>query len=185
VPAELVDAMAISIQDQSNEQPEFAIAQHGDFGGAGQRHLIQYFARGRQGFHENGALRGELIRQRMQIAFRQSQKLAKRAGMVDDAENGSAWAMPAQAATAPLAPAAGQVDLANHAASNQRGRIRLDHLADELMAGRAGKAVITALEFQIGIADASAEQADESEARGPVGARLVVYFYASVFQVYG
>jgi hypothetical protein len=53
------------------------------------------------------------------------------------------------------------------------------------MAGRAGEAVVTALKFQVGIADAAAEQADEGKASGPVGARLVVYFHTSVFQVYG
>jgi hypothetical protein len=53
------------------------------------------------------------------------------------------------------------------------------------MAGRAGEAIVTALEFEIGIADAAAEQADHGEARGPVRARLIAYFYASVFEVYG
>jgi hypothetical protein len=64
-------------------------------------------------------------------------------------------------------------------------RIRLDHFAHEFMAGRAGEAVVAALEFQVGIADAAAEQADQGETRGPVRARLVAYFDASVFQVYG
>ena len=53
------------------------------------------------------------------------------------------------------------------------------------MAGRAGEAVVTALEFEIGIADAAAKQADQGEAFGPAGARLIAYFDASVFQVYG
>jgi hypothetical protein len=121
----------------------------------------------------------------VQIAFRQSQVLAKRAGMVDDAENGAMRAMAAEAAAAPVARAAGQVDLAGDAAADPRGRIRLDHFAHELMAGRAGEAVVTALEFEIGIADAAAKQADQGEARGPAGARLIAYFDASVFQVYG
>jgi hypothetical protein len=105
--------------------------------------------------------------------------------MVDDAENRAPRAMASEAAPAPVAGAAGQVDLAGDAAANPGGRIRLDHLADELVAGRAGEAVVTMLEFEIGIADAGAEQADEGEARGPVGARLAAYFYTPVFQMYG
>ena len=95
MPAELVDVVAIRIQHQSDQQSELAIAQHGDLGAAGQRHLIQDFARSRQGFHEHGALGGERIRQRVQIAFRQSQVFAKRTRMVDDAENGAPRAMAA------------------------------------------------------------------------------------------
>jgi hypothetical protein len=105
--------------------------------------------------------------------------------MVDDAEDGSPRAMAAEAAPAPVARAAGQVDLADDAAADPRGRIRLNHFANEFMAGRAGEAIVTALEFEIGIADAAAEQADQGEAREPVRARLIAYFYASVFEVYG
>jgi hypothetical protein len=103
--------------------------------------------------------------------------------MADDAEDGAPRAMAAEAAPAPLASAAGQVDFADDATANPRGRIRLDHFPDELVSGRAREAVVTALQFQVGIADAAAQQADEGESLGPVGARLVANFYAPVFYV--
>jgi hypothetical protein len=129
----------------------------------------------------------------VQIAFRQSQIFAKRAGMVDDAENGAPRAMPAEAAPAPVAPAAGQVDLANDAAANPRGRIRLDHLADELVAGRAGEAVVTALEFQSVLQMPPQSRRMRAKPRAGAGRAgglgafrwFVAYFDASVFQVYG
>jgi len=121
----------------------------------------------------------------VQVAFRQRQIFAKCARMVDDTQHRAPGAMAAEAAPAPVAPAAGQIDLSDHAAANPRGRIRFDHLADEFVAGRAGEAVVSALELEIGIADAAAEQANEGEACGPVGARLVAQFDASVFKVYG
>ncbi len=53
------------------------------------------------------------------------------------------------------------------------------------MAGGAGEAVVAALEFEVGIADAAAEQPDQGEAFGPGGTRLIAHFDASVFQMYG
>ena len=173
VMAELVHPVAVRIQHQRDQQSELAIAQNGDCGGAGQRHLIQDFAGGRQRLDEDGALGGERIGQRVQVAFGQGQELAKRPGMVDDAEHGALRAMTAQAAPAPVARAAGQVDFADDAPADPLGRIGFDHFAHELVPGRAGEAVIAALQFEVGIADAAAEQADEREARGPVGSRLV------------
>ncbi len=79
--------------------------------------------------------------------------------------------MPPQAALAPGAVRAGEVDFAHHAPADQSARIGLHHLAHELMAGRARKAVIAALQLQIGIADAAGQQADQRETSGPLGNR--------------
>src|SRR5205823_9544581 len=48
----------------------------------------------------------------VQVALRQCEKLAKRAGMFHDAEHGALRAMPAEAPAAPVAAAATQIDLA-------------------------------------------------------------------------
>ena len=55
-------------------------------------------------------------------------------------------------------------------------RIGLHNFADELMAGRAGEAVVAALQLQIGIADAREQQTNQSEAFGTLGARRMANF---------
>ncbi len=42
-----------------------------------------------------------------------------------------------------------------------------DDFGDEFVAGSAGEAVVAALEFEIGVADAGGEQAQQGEAFGP------------------
>ena len=42
-------------------------------------------------------------------------------------------------------------------------RVRLHHFGDELVAGRPGESVVAALQFEIGIADAAGQQAQEGE----------------------
>ena len=46
VAAELVDAVAVRVQDHGDQQAQFAIAQHGDALTGGNRHLVQALAGG-------------------------------------------------------------------------------------------------------------------------------------------
>ena len=46
VAAELVDAVAVRVQDHGDQQAQFAIAQHGDALTGGNRHLVQDLAGG-------------------------------------------------------------------------------------------------------------------------------------------
>ena len=52
-------------------------------------------------------------------------------------------------------------------------RIGVHHLGDELVTGRSGEAVVAALQFEIGIADAAGQQAEQREALGTRGNRSV------------
>ena len=81
--------------------------------------------------------------------------------------------MPAQAAAAPLAVPARQVDFPDNAPANQAGAVRLHHLAHEFVAGRAAEAVVAALQFEIGIADARHQQPDQRKAFGTCGNGIV------------
>ena len=63
--------------------------------------------------------------------------------------------------------------------------MRLHYFADELMAGGAAKAVVAALEFKIGVADAGGKQADESEALAAARFGTAAEFDAAVFEVNG
>src|SRR5258708_3336238 len=83
--------------------------------------------------------------------------------MLDNSQDGARGAMPPESACAPFAPATVQIDLADYAASDQFPVAGLHHLSDELMSGRALKPVVAALQLQIRIADASAQEADSSE----------------------
>ena len=73
--------------------------------------------------------------------------------------------VPAQSLAAPVAIAARQIDLPDHALADQLRGIRLRHLRDELVPGRSGEAVVAALQFQVGIADPGREQSQQGEPR--------------------
>ena len=92
--------------------------------------------------------------------------------------------MPAESLAAPIAAAALEIDLAHHAAADQVAPLRFHHFADELMAGNAGKAVIAALQFEIGIADAAAQQANERETLGHTRPGNALDLHAPVVQMH-
>ena len=102
----------------------------------------------------------------MQVALGEGEEFAEGAGVLDDAEHGAMRAVAAEAAGAPLAGAAGEVDFAHHAAAEQRGVVGFHDFAHELVAGHAGEAVVAALEFEVGVADAGGEEADKRVAGG-------------------
>ena len=66
---------------------------------------------------------------------------------------------------APAALAAGEIDLTHHAFAKQRGSIGLHHLGYEFVARRAAKAIVAALQFEIGIADATGHSQFEERGR--------------------
>ncbi len=93
-------------------------------------------------------------------------------------------AVPSQIPLAPLAGAAAQVDLAHHAAADQIRAIGRDHVAHELVAGYARKAIVSALQFQVGIADPGAKHAQQRKTRGTRRKGRLVHFDATVFEAY-
>src|SRR6185369_4504542 len=68
-----------------------------------------------------------------------------------------------QLALAPLAGAAAQVDFADDAAADQLATVGFDDFPDEFVSGSARESVVSALELEIGIADAGAQHPDEGE----------------------
>ena len=83
--------------------------------------------------------------------------------------------MTSQPSLAPLAVAAGQINLSDNALADPVRIVRSDHFAHEFVSRRSAKAVIAALEFEIGIADSAAEQPDQSKSVGPPRAMLVAH----------
>jgi threonine synthase len=111
----------------------------------------------------------------MQIALRQRQEFAESAGVFYNPEHGAPGAMPSQPSPAPLACAAGEIDLANDTLADPIRIVRGDDLADELVPGRSAKTVIAALQFEIGVADSATEQPDQSKSVGPPRGTLLAH----------
>ena len=94
----------------------------------------------------------------MEIGLGQCEKFAKSARVPGNPQNLARWTMPPQAASAPVAFSARQIDLAHHAPAQQIRIVRRHDFPDELMARRSGKAVITAKQLQIRIADSGVQE---------------------------
>ncbi len=109
----------------------------------------------------------------MQVADRQREEFAKRPGMFDDAQDGASRAMAAEAARAPIAMAASEIDFAGDALADPRSVGGVRDFADEFVAGRAGESVVSALKFEIGGTDSGGEQADAREAFRDARQRLL------------
>jgi threonine synthase len=84
--------------------------------------------------------------------------------MPDDSEHGAAETVAAERATAVFAHSAGEVDFSAHTLALDRGVVAINNLTDKLMSGRSTETIVAALEFEIGIADAGGEHAQQSEA---------------------
>jgi threonine synthase len=104
--------------------------------------------------------------------------------MLKAAQHGSIRPVPAEATRAPLASAACQVDLARDAAADPGRVVRIRHHANELVTGGSAKSVVSALEFEIGGADAGREQTNSSESGSDAGQRLLAHFDAAVFKMH-
>ena len=131
--------------------------------------LVEDLAGSGERLNENGVLGRDVFWNGMQIPFGKRQEFAECARLFHDAEHGAVGAVAAKPARTPLARAACEVDLTGNALSDQIAIVRLDNLAHEFMTGRATKAVISALQFEIGIADSAIEQADHCVSLGAAG----------------
>lgn len=181
--AELVHVVSIGVQNLSDQQPELAIAQNGDRRTARQVCLIQDLASRRQRFDEDSLLNRQAFRNDVQIAFGKREKFPKCSWMLYDAQHGPLRAVASQAAPAPAALAAAQVDFADHPAAHQVRIACFNHLADKLMSRRSGEPVVPALQLQIGIADTAAQQAYHREAFWPAGTRYAADVDTTLFQM--
>ncbi len=94
------------------------------------------------------------------------------------------WAMAAQAPGAPLACAAGEVDLARDSLANPGRIFRIANLAHEFMARSAGESVVAALQFQVSGADSRSQQPDACEAFRNPRERLLANFYAACLKLH-
>src|SRR5579859_4978862 len=103
--------------------------------------------------------------------------------MFHDPEHRALRAMPAEAPPAPVAAAATQVDLSHYALPDQFAPPRLHHLTHKLVSRNAGETVIAALQFQIGIADAAAQQPDQRESLRRARPRNSFQRHAPIFYV--
>ena len=148
------------------------------------RDLFQNLAGGGQRFSEDGLTGFEIVRHAVQVALREREQFLKGAGVLHDAEHRTIRAMTAHAAKAPFAMAAIEIDLAHDAPSDQARVIGGHHVAHELMAGRSAEIVVAALQFQIGVADAGEDQADQSKAGRPLGYGDVANGDFAVFQMH-
>ena len=160
VPAKKMHLRALRLQHLRDQQPELAIAQDGHPLALGDLHLIQNFARGRNRLDEDSVFGGNRRGNAMQVADRQRQEFSKRPRMLDDAQHGSRRAVTAQAALAPFAMSAGEIDLAHYPLPDPRFVGGLGHFAHEFVARRSGKSVVAALQFQVGGTDPGGQQAN-------------------------
>src|ERR1019366_953032 len=167
VASELVYAAAVGVEDHGDEEAEFAIAEHGDALAGGDGDLVEDLAGGSERLQEHGAAGGDVVGEDVQVALREGEEFGERAGVADDSQHGAVGAVASQSAAAPFAMGAGEIDFSGHALAEERGRVRFGHLGDELVTGRTGEGVVAALEFEIGVADAAGQEAQEREARGP------------------
>ena len=78
---------------------------------------------------------------------------------------------------------AGQVDFAHHAPADEVLRIGLFHHAHKFVAGRSRKAVISALQFEIGIADSAKFEADQRKSGRPLRSGLFPDFHFAAIEI--
>ena len=78
--------------------------------------------------------------------------------MPHDPQNLTRGTVPLQATLAPLAAPTCKIDFTDDAPTEKTGIVRLYNLADEFMAWRAGKIIVAAKEFQVGVTDAAVQQ---------------------------
>src|SRR5439155_27287706 len=87
------------------------------------------------------------------------------------------------APAAPVAAAATQIDLAHHAPPDQVAPVRLHHFAHELVPWYARETVIAALQFEVGIADAAAQQPDQRKSSWRARTRNAFHRDTAIFEV--
>src|SRR5262249_8452830 len=151
-PAEKPDLRAGFRQNSSAESAELSRAEHGRSSSLADLDLIEDLARRRERLDEDGFFVMNGVGDNIQIVLRKSQILGMGTRMPANAKNRSLRAVAAQSLSAPVAPAAGEVDLADDASPEERGVARPLDQADELVSGDPGKVVVSAPQLQIGVA---------------------------------
>jgi hypothetical protein len=91
--------------------------------------------------------------------------------------------MAAEAAVAPFAFPACQVDFACDTFAEEVGIVSVYDLAYELVAGNSGETVVPTLEFKIGVADAAEKEADGCESVWTGGLGSSSDFDTALFEV--
>src|SRR6185312_3919689 len=109
----------------------------------------------RQRFGEHRMLQGNPIRQHVQIALGHYEELREGAGLIHDSEYGPLRAVTPQSFAAPIALRAAEIDFSHDTLAQQLGCVCFNHLTYELMPWSAGEAVVSSLQFEIGVADAA------------------------------
>jgi hypothetical protein len=89
----LMHVRAVCLQYLPDQQPEFAVSQHSHGLTGWNSDLIENLACRREWLDKHRLLGRDLARHSMQIAYRQRQKLAERAGVFNDPEHGALGAM--------------------------------------------------------------------------------------------
>src|SRR5579885_3767406 len=79
--------------------------------------------------------------------------------------------MSPQSLRTPVAFAAGEVDFTDDTASHEPRIVCGDNFADEFMTGSACEAVVSTLQFEIGIADAPQQEPNRCKSPRPAGPR--------------
>ena len=143
--AEQEHIRAACFQCLCDEQSEFSIAQDGNALAFRDFDLIENFTSGGDGFNEDGVSIGNRFWDDVKIRDRQGEEFLKRAGMIDDAQDFARGAMTAEAATAPIAGSAGEIDFTGDSRVEPGRIIGAHYFANEFVTGRAAKVVISAL----------------------------------------
>jgi len=103
--------------------------------------------------------------------------------MSDNPENLACRAVPAQAALAPVAAPAGEVDFPDNTTPHQPRIIRLNNFTNELVPRCARETVVPAEKLDVGVADAAAQQPDHRVTLWPTGFGDFSYRCATLFKV--
>ena len=93
--------------------------------------------------------------------------------MFDDAKHCAPRTMPPESARAPVTLAAREIDLADHTLANQPLVVRLQNLTHKLMSGDTTETVVSALEFEVRVAQPGATQSDQRIAFAAAGLRTL------------
>ena len=125
------------------------------------RDLVQDLARRRERLDEDGLLVGDLARNFPQVRLRKRQRFGVRAGCFTIPST-VAWGNAGRGPGGTMATAAGKVDLADDPLAKPREPESLD-APDELVAGNAGEAVVTAAQLEVRVADAGGDHPHEGE----------------------
>jgi hypothetical protein len=176
---------AMGLKHLRYQQAELTIAQDGHALAFGDFDLVENLTSSGNGLDENGVFVRDRGGHSVQVTNRQREEFAKCSRMPDDAEDGPSWAVAAEAALAPIAMSAGEVDFASHSFPNPRLVGGVCYFTNEFVAGRAGKAVVSALKFEIRRTDSGGQHANPGESLWHARQSLMAKTHTAGFEVNG